>query len=41
MPDANQRERLNLLTRQGHHCGVFRQEHSALRFLRGGASIAS
>jgi hypothetical protein len=30
MPDANQRERLNLLTRQGHHCGVFRQEHSAL-----------
>lgn len=34
MPDANQRERLNLLTRQGHHCGVFRQEESALRFLR-------
>jgi hypothetical protein len=34
MPDANQRERLNLLTRQGHHCGVFRQEASALRFLR-------
>jgi hypothetical protein len=34
MPDENQRERLNLLTRQGHHCGVFRQEHSALAFLR-------
>lgn len=34
MPDANQRERLNLLTRQGHHCGVFRQEHSALDYLR-------
>jgi hypothetical protein len=34
MPDANQRDRLNLLTRQGHHCGVFRQEASALRFLR-------
>jgi hypothetical protein len=28
MPDANQRERLNLLTRQGHHCGVFRQERA-------------
>lgn len=34
MPDANQRERLNLLTRQRHHCGVFRQERSALEFLR-------
>jgi hypothetical protein len=34
MPDANQRDRLNMLTRQGHHCGVFRQEESALRFLR-------
>jgi len=34
MPDANQRDRLNMLTRQGHHCGVFRQEKSALEFLR-------
>lgn len=34
MPDANQRDRLNLLTRQGHICGVFRQEKSALEFLR-------
>jgi hypothetical protein len=34
MPDANQRERLNLHFRQGHNCGVFRQEESALRFLR-------
>lgn len=34
MPDENQRERLNLLMRQGHHCGVFRQEKSALEFLR-------
>jgi hypothetical protein len=34
MPDENQRERLNLLTRQGHHCGVFRQERSALDWLR-------
>jgi hypothetical protein len=34
MPDANQRDRLNMYVRQGHHCGVFRQEASALRFLR-------
>jgi hypothetical protein len=34
MPDANQRDRLNMYFRQGHHCGVFRQEESALRFLR-------
>lgn len=34
MPDANQRDRLNLYTRQGHLCGVFRQETSALEFLR-------
>lgn len=34
MPDANQRDRLNLLTRQGHNCGVFRQQKSALEFLR-------
>lgn len=33
-PDANQRERLNLHTRQGHNCGVFRQEASALEYLR-------
>lgn len=34
MPDANQRERLNMLVRQGHKCGVFRQEKTALEFLR-------
>lgn len=34
MPDENQRDRLNMLMRQGHHCGVFRQERSALEFLR-------
>lgn len=34
MPDANQRERLNRLTRQSHLCGVFRQEKSAIDFLR-------
>ncbi|GLI99148.1 hypothetical protein [Sphingobium sp. BS19] len=34
MPDDNQRERLNRYVRQGHHCGVFRQEQSALTFLR-------
>lgn len=34
MPDANQRERLNLYTRQCHFCGVFRQEASALEFLK-------
>lgn len=34
MPDENQRDRLNLYTRQGHLCGVFRQETSALEFLR-------
>lgn len=34
MPDANQRDRLNMLVRQGHRCGVFRQEKSALEFLR-------
>jgi hypothetical protein len=34
LPDANQRERLNMLTRQGHHCGVFRHELSALTCLR-------
>jgi hypothetical protein len=34
MPDPNQRERLNRLMRQGHHCGVFRQEQSALDFFR-------
>lgn len=35
MPDANQRDRLNLYTRQGHHCGVFRQEASFFDWLRG------
>lgn len=34
MPSPNQREQLNTLYRQGHHCGVFRQEQSALDFLR-------
>jgi hypothetical protein len=34
MPDANQRDRLNLYTRQGHYCGVFRQERSVLAWLR-------
>ena len=34
MPDANQRDRLNMLTRFGHHCGVFRQEDSFFRWLR-------
>lgn len=34
MPDANQREKLNSLVRQGHHAGVFRTSESALRWLR-------
>lgn len=34
MPTENQREMLNMLYRQGHHCGVFRQEQSALDWLR-------
>ncbi|MBK9661479.1 MAG: hypothetical protein IPO68_16530 [Chitinophagaceae bacterium] len=34
MPDQNQRDRLNLYTRQGHLCGVFRQEKSVMDFLR-------
>lgn len=34
VPDANQRDRLRLYLRQGHHCGVFRQEDSAIAFLR-------
>ena len=34
MPDKNQRDRLNMYVRQGHLCGVFRQEKSALEFLR-------
>jgi hypothetical protein len=34
MPDDNQRDRLNRLTRQSHLCGVFRQEVSAIEFLR-------
>lgn len=33
-PDKNQRERLNRYFRMGHHCGVFRNEHSAIDFLR-------
>jgi hypothetical protein len=34
MPDANQRDRLNMLTRQGHLCGVFRREDSFFAYLR-------
>lgn len=34
MPDRNQREMLNRLYEQGHHCGVFRQERTALDWLR-------
>lgn len=34
MPTPNQREMLNTLYRQGQHCGVFRQEESALEWLR-------
>lgn len=34
MPDANQRDRLNLYVSQGHHCGVFRQEASFFAWLR-------
>lgn len=34
MPDANQVDRLDMLTRMGHNCGVFRQERSALEWLR-------
>lgn len=34
MPDGNQRDRLDLYVRQGHHCGVFRQERSAIDWLR-------
>lgn len=34
MPDDNQSDRLDLYTRQGHRCGVFRQERTALEFLR-------
>lgn len=34
MPDGNQRDRLNMLTRMGHHCGVFRREDSFFAWLR-------
>jgi hypothetical protein len=34
MPDANQRDRLNMYVRQGHFCGVFRQERSVMEFLK-------
>lgn len=34
-PDQNQRDRLAMYVRQGHHAGVFRQERSALLWLRG------
>ena len=34
MPDANQRERLNMLVRQSHHCGVFRSARTVLEALR-------
>jgi hypothetical protein len=35
MPDGNQVDRLNMLYRWGHHCGVFRQEMSVMRWLQG------
>lgn len=34
MPFPNQRDQLNTLYRQGHPCGVFRQEQSAIDWLR-------
>ncbi len=34
MPTPQQVDRLNMLYRQNHNCGVFRQEKSALEFLR-------
>lgn len=34
MPDANQRDRLNLLFDWGHHVGVFRREDSLFAWLR-------
>jgi hypothetical protein len=34
MPTPQQVDMLNLLTRAGHHCGVFRQEKSAIDWLR-------
>lgn len=34
MPDDNQRDRLNMLYRHGHHCGVFRREDSFFAYLR-------
>ena len=34
MPAQDQRGRLNMYTRMGHHCGVFRQEKSVMDFLR-------
>lgn len=33
MPDANQRDRLNMLFRMGHHVGVFRREDSFFAWL--------
>lgn len=34
MPDQNQRDRLNMLFRMGHHVGVFRREDSFFAWLR-------
>lgn len=34
MPSPNQRDRLNLYVRQGHHAGVFRRPETALEWLR-------
>lgn len=34
MPNQDQSDRLNLYVRQGHNCGVFRQEDSAIAALR-------
>jgi hypothetical protein len=33
-PTDNQRDRLNMLFRMGHHCGVFRREDSFFAWLR-------
>lgn len=35
MPDENQADRLDMYTRWGMHCGVFRQADSFFAFLRG------
>ena len=34
MPSKDQRERLNMYFRQGHHCGVFRRAETLIAYLR-------